>query len=117
MPITGAILKFVIGAVTVMFIVGIFIIISGINELKRVTKNNSLNPIAIEEKGDEFLVRSFDGGDLLIKNNQVKKISTSQSDTMSYLNYEEGGEIKKICLGLIEFSEVRKFNAIVENQQ
>ena len=49
MPSSGAILKIVIGVITLWFILGFFLIISGIREMKRVNTNNSLSPVAVEE--------------------------------------------------------------------
>ena len=113
MPITGAILKLVIGVITVIFILGIFLIVSGVRELNRVNRNNSLNPIAVEEKDDNLIVYSFDGTTLVLRKDQVRNIFTSMSDTLAYLNYEEDGKTLKICLGLVESSEIRKFNEVI----
>ena len=112
MPVAGAVLKLVIGVLTIIFILGIFLIVSGCRELERVNKNNSLNPAAIEEDGDNLCVYSFDGTKLVLRKDQIRNIYTSMSDTLAYLNYDEDGKTLKVCLGLVENSEIRKFNEV-----
>jgi len=110
MPVAGGVLKIVIGVITTIFILGIFLIISGARELSKINKNNSLDPVAIEGDGDNLCVHSFDGTTLMLRKDQVKSLSTSMSDTLTYLKYEEDGIVFNVCLGFIENIDIRKFN-------
>ena len=117
MPSSGATLKIVIGIITLWFILGIFLIISGVREAKRVKTNNSLPKVVIEESNINGYVDiyAYDGNKYTLELTDIKYISLSNSDTLYYLFYFDKGIEKKICLGQVEDNKVREFNNSLNN--
>ena len=114
MPTTQAVLKIVIGAVSIFFIVGIFLILGGIKEIKRIKQNNSANNIALQISSDGCVeVNDFYGNNFSLSLDSIKGINLSNVDTLCYLFYQQDGNQKSICLGYIENVKVRYFNSLV----
>jgi hypothetical protein len=113
---TEAILKIIIGIISLGIIVGIFLILDGVKQKKRIEKNNSLNPVALQIIQSTIVnVNDFDGINITIKLDSIKCIRVSNLDLLSYLIYEGNGAENIICLGYIEANVIRKFNNLLNS--
>ena len=87
---TEAILKIIIGIIFLGIIVGIFLILDGVKQKKRIEKNNTLNPVTLQIIQSTIVnVNDFEGINITIKLDSIKCIRVSNLDLLSYLIYEE----------------------------
>ena len=114
---TEAILKITIGIISLGIIVGIFLILDGLKQKKRIEKNNSLNPVALQiiQSKEIVNVNDFDGINITIKLDGIKCIRVSNLDLLSYLIYESNGAENSVCLGYIDANVIRKFNNLLNS--
>ena len=113
---TEAILKIIIGIIFLGIIVGIFLILDGVKQKKRIEKNNTLNPVALQIIQSTIVnVNDFEGINITIKLDSIKCIRVSNLDLLSYLIYEDNGAENSICLGYIEANVIRKFNNLLNS--
>ena len=113
---TEAILKIIIGIIFLGIIVGIFLILDGVKQKKRIEKNNTLNPVTLQIIQSTIVnVNDFEGINITIKLDSIKCIRVSNLDLLSYLIYEDNGAENSICLGYIEANVIRKFNNLLNS--
>jgi hypothetical protein len=90
--------------------------LDGVKQKKRIEKNNSLNPVALQIMQSTIVnVNDFDGINITIKLDSIKCIRVSNLDLLSYLIYESNGAENSICLGYIEANVIRKFNNLLNS--
>lgn len=106
MPYDGVVIKLVVGVVFALLIVGIFLIISAINEKRRIDANNHASDIAISFSDSYLLINSIDNEEISITPNQIEKLVKNYQDDFYYLFLTDK---TKYRLGNLNRVEVENF--------
>ena len=111
MPISGPILKIIIGIIFTPFIFGIFLIITGAKELRDCVNNNnsSENCLLFNDNDNLFKAYTIDNYSFCFSINDYVNLDFNLSNNKLYLYLNQNGSMITYNLGYCEFNKYKEF--------